>query len=104
MTCHSKAGTLERRSTVTRDTSVRLFLKPGPTPNHAKIDDDLKRVGDLVVNLSEAAQSVLRQDDWLDALKNQIVLELLTFMLGDPQTIEPGVDLILMSRHLERVG
>ena len=25
-------------------------------------------------------------------------------MLGDPQTIEPGVDLILMSRHLERVG
>jgi phosphate uptake regulator len=26
-----------------------------------------------------AAQSVLRQDDWLDALKNQIVRELLTF-------------------------
>jgi len=25
-------------------------------------------------------------------------------MLGDPRTIEPGVDLILMSRHLERVG
>jgi phosphate transport system protein len=110
-----------------------------------KINDDLERVGDLVVNLSEAAQryllhppvkplidlprmgklalkmlrealdafvskdvraaqSVLRQDDWLDALKNQIVRELLTFMLGDPQTIEPGVDLILMSRHLERVG
>jgi phosphate uptake regulator len=25
-------------------------------------------------------------------------------MLGDPRTIEPGTDLILMSRHLERVG
>ena len=25
-------------------------------------------------------------------------------MLGDPQTIEPGVDIILMARHLERVG
>ena len=25
-------------------------------------------------------------------------------MLGDPRTIEPGIDLILMSRHLERVG
>ena len=25
-------------------------------------------------------------------------------MLGNPQTIEPGVDLILMSRDLERVG
>jgi phosphate uptake regulator len=25
-------------------------------------------------------------------------------MLGDARTIDPGVDLILMSRHLERVG
>jgi phosphate transport system protein len=25
-------------------------------------------------------------------------------MLGVPQTIEPGLDLILISRHLERVG
>jgi phosphate transport system protein len=51
-----------------------------------------------------AAQSVLRDDDWLDALKEQIFRELLTFMLGAPHTIEPSVDLILISRHLERVG
>jgi phosphate transport system protein len=110
-----------------------------------KINDDLERVGDLVVNLGEAAQRyllhppvkplidlprmgelalkmlrealdafvskdvsaarrVLMQDDWLDALKDQILRELLTFMLGDSRTIEPGMDLILMSRHLERVG
>jgi phosphate transport system protein len=50
------------------------------------------------------AREVLRQDDWLDALKNQILRELLTYMLGDPRTIEPGLDLILVSRHLERVG
>ncbi len=25
-------------------------------------------------------------------------------MLGDSRTIEPGIDLILMSRHLERIG
>ena len=47
---------------------------------------------------------MLRQDDWLDALKDQVFREVLTHMLGDPRTIEPGVDLILMSRHLERVG
>jgi phosphate transport system protein len=47
---------------------------------------------------------VLRQDDWLDALKEQVFREVLTYMLGDPRTIEPGVDLILMSRHLERIG
>jgi phosphate transport system protein len=50
------------------------------------------------------AQRVLRQDDSLDALKNQIFRELLTYMLGDPRTIDPAVDLILISRHLERVG
>jgi hypothetical protein len=30
--------------------------------------------------------------------------ELLTFMLADPATIEPALDLILLSRHLERIG
>ena len=50
------------------------------------------------------AQAVLRQDDWLDALKDQILRELLTYMFGDPRTIEPALDLILISRHLERVG
>jgi phosphate transport system protein len=110
-----------------------------------KINADLERVGDLAVNIGEAAQryllhppvkplidlprmgelalkmlrealdafvsrevslaqAVLRQDDWLDALKNQIFRELLTYMLGDPRTIEPAVDLVLVSRHLERVG
>jgi phosphate transport system protein len=77
---------------------------------------DLPKMGDLALKmLREAldafltgdaglAKTVLRQDDWLDALKNQVFREVLTHMLGNPQTIEPGVDLILMSRHLERVG
>jgi phosphate transport system protein len=30
--------------------------------------------------------------------------ELLTYMLRDAQTIEPALDLILVSRHLERIG
>jgi phosphate transport system protein len=50
------------------------------------------------------AQSVLNQDDELDALKTQVFRELLTFMLQDPTTIEPALDLILISRHLERIG
>jgi phosphate transport system protein len=77
---------------------------------------DLPRMGELALKmLREAldafvsrdvsvAQAVLRQDDWLDGLKDQIFREVLTFMLGDPRTIEPGIDLILISRHLERVG
>lgn len=77
---------------------------------------DLPRMGELALKmLREAldgflardvnlAKAVLRQDDWLDALREQVFRELLTYMLGDSQTIEPAVELILISRHLERVG
>jgi phosphate transport system protein len=50
------------------------------------------------------AQSVLDDDDELDALKTQVFRELLTYMLQDTTTIEPALDLILISRHLERIG
>ena len=77
---------------------------------------DLPRMGELALKmLREAldafvakdvslARTVLRQDDWLDALKDQVFREVLTYMLGDSATIEPGINLILISRHLERVG
>jgi phosphate transport system protein len=50
------------------------------------------------------AQRVLNEDDALDALKTQVFRELLTYMLQDTSTIEPSLDLILISRHLERIG
>ena len=50
------------------------------------------------------AQRVLDEDDALDDLKTQIFRELITYMLQDPGTIEPALDLILISRHLERIG
>jgi phosphate transport system protein len=50
------------------------------------------------------ARGVLNEDDTLDALKTQVFRDLLTYMLRDPSTIEPALDLILISRHLERIG
>jgi phosphate transport system protein len=50
------------------------------------------------------AQTVLDKDDELDGLKTQVFRELLSYMLEDPQTIEPALDLVLVSRHLERIG
>jgi len=50
------------------------------------------------------AKAVLAEDDHLDQLKAQVFRELLTYMLGNPKTIEPALDLILISRHLERIG
>jgi len=77
---------------------------------------DIPRMGDIAqVMLRDAldafvrrdvglAETVLVKDDELDALKTQIFRELLTYMLQDPHTIEPALDLILISRHLERIG
>jgi phosphate transport system protein len=50
------------------------------------------------------AETVLAADDTLDMLKTQIFRELLHHMVQTPETIEPGLDLILISRHLERIG
>jgi phosphate transport system protein len=110
-----------------------------------KINSDLERVGDLAVNIAEAAKRYLQHapvkplidiprmgriaqvmlrdaldafvrrdvdlaervcatDDELDGLKTQIFRELLTHMLQDSTRIEPALDLILVSRHLERIG
>ncbi len=110
-----------------------------------KINTDLERVGDLAVNIAQAAtryltmppvkplvdlprmgeiaqgmlrdaldsfvrkdiglaQSVLTRDDRLDDLKTQVFRDLLTYMLQDPAKIAASLDLILVSRHLERIG
>lgn len=50
------------------------------------------------------AEAVLAADDRLDALRTQIFRELISYMLENPSTIEPALDLILISRHLERIG
>lgn len=50
------------------------------------------------------ALKVLNTDDEVDAFKNQIFRELLTYMMSDPGTIPRALSLILISRNLERVG
>ena len=59
--------------------------------------DELRTLRDaldaFVGRNTELAQHVLDEDDKLDDLKTQIFRELLTFMLQDPVTIEPALDL-----------
>jgi len=50
------------------------------------------------------ARNVVLQDDRVDALKNQVFRELLTYMISDPRTIQVGLQLILVARHLERIA
>ena len=47
---------------------------------------------------------MLREDDKVDAFRDQIFRELLTYMMADPATIPRALSLILVSRNLERVA
>ena len=110
-----------------------------------KINNDLERVADQAVNVSETAQFLLKEpllkplidiphmamlaqrmiknslaafvnhdpvlaqevcqdDDEVDRLKDQLFRELLTFMMENPRSITRAVDLILISRNLERIA
>ncbi len=50
------------------------------------------------------AREVLRRDDEVDNLKDQVFRELLTYMMADPGTIQRALALILISRNLERIA
>ena len=110
-----------------------------------KINNDLERVADQAVNISEIAADLLKQaplkplidipkmaalaqkmiknsldafvrhdpilakdvcedDDEVDKINDQIFRELLTYMIEDPKNITRAVDLILVSRNIERIA
>jgi phosphate transport system protein len=50
------------------------------------------------------AREVVEADNKVDALKDQVFRELLTFMMEDPRTIPRATRLILVSRYLERIA
>ncbi|MGE5700101.1 MAG: phosphate signaling complex protein PhoU [Deltaproteobacteria bacterium] len=52
----------------------------------------------------ELAYNTIKKDDLVDQLKDQVFRELLTYMMADPTTIPRALDLILVSRHLERIA
>jgi phosphate transport system protein len=58
----------------------------------------------FVARDTELARQVCAEDAEVDALKEQIFRELLTFMMGDARTIPRAIRLILISRFLERVA
>ena len=50
------------------------------------------------------AKQVCEHDDDVDRLNEQLFRELVTYMLEDPKAIARAVDLILVSRNLERIA
>jgi len=75
-------------------------------PRMAEIAKKMTRDAlDAFVNKDpDLARDVLRRDDEVDLLKDQIFRELLTYMMADPGTIGRALSLILVSRNLERIA
>ena len=110
-----------------------------------KINADLERVGDLAVNIAEAArryfaadrvseqqllprmaeiaetmlkdaldafvtnslgtaQAVLERDDSLDSFRDQVYRRLVELMSKHPNVLTSALELMLIARHLERIG
>jgi phosphate transport system protein len=110
-----------------------------------KINNDLERIGDHAVNISERAiyladkpsvkplidiprmsekamemlresldafisknaelaVEIRKKDDEVDSLENQILRELVTYMIADPSIIDRALYLILIGRDLERIA
>lgn len=53
---------------------------------------------------SMLAYKVCERDNEVDDLANQIMRELITYMTGDPSTIERSLHLLKISRNLERIA
>jgi phosphate transport system protein len=63
-----------------------------------------KSLDAFVARDPEMARIVIESDDSVDLLRDQIFRELLSYMISDPTTIPRALDLILISRYLERIA
>lgn len=65
------------------------------------IDDSINAFINEDINL---AYTVLERDDIVDNLRDQILRELITYMLADASTIERSLHLLRVSRNLEKIA
>jgi len=52
----------------------------------------------------QAAVSILRDDDLIDNEFDGFVRKLVTYMMEDPRTISPSLDLLFLAKAIERIG
>ncbi len=85
----------------------RASFIPGP-----EIEDMARRARQMLGDALDAflrgdgalGRDVCKADDEVDALHDSVFRILLTHMMEDPRTITPSLELLLVSRNLERVA
>ena len=82
-------------------------IKPGIELRHVSTlaIDMLRKALDAFSRLDlNAAAQVVRQDKEVDAEFKAIMRQLITFMMEDPRTITPSLDLLFIAKSIERIG
>ncbi len=94
---------------------ARITLLVGDKP-HLKPLIDIPRMAELGVGMlrrsldaflrrdAETARAICTEDDAVDALYDQVYRELLTYMLGEPSTIDRATHLLWAAHNLERIA
>ena len=72
------------------------------------VDISVKMLDDAIASFisqdAELGRDVCRRDDMVDALNEQIIRELVTYMLEDPTTINRALTIIRITENIERVA
>lgn len=95
---------LARRARVVTDP---LFVEALPLIRRmAQIDTEMLRdsLTAYVQRDAEAACAIAARDDDIDALNSQLYRLLIGIMQEHPETIEKGIELMMVNRFLERLG
>jgi phosphate transport system protein len=105
---------LERIGDLAVDIAERVVALSGGPP--VIVPDALRALAETVVGMvreavaafvaldSRAAVRVIRRDDAADRLHAEVIAGLIAGMKADPSTVDAGVSLFSVARHLERVG
>lgn len=88
---------IEQRATLVPDPEIEDMARRARLMLSDSLDAFLRSDGAL-------GRKVCQADDAVDALHNSIFRILLTHMMGDARTITPSLELLLVSRNLERVA
>ena len=94
------------------ESSQRLIDSNATISPAPELEDMARRARSMLSDALDAfiqsngalGREVCRQDDAVDALHNSVFRILLTHMMGDARTITPALELLLVSRNLERVA
>ena len=94
------------------ESSQRLIDSNSTISPDPELEDMARRARSMLSDALDAfiqsdgalGREVCRQDDAVDALHNSVFRILLTHMMADARTITPSLELLLVSRNLERVA